>query len=693
MARLRRSAPLLLVLGAWPVSAALADEAKPAAADERAVDGEEEDDEAESSVLVRGAPPPRSASELTRERDVLGAAPHHTASDLLLTVPGVFVTQHSGEGKAHQIFFRGFDAVHGQDLEIAVGGIPVNEMSNVHGQGYADLHFVMPEVVGAIHALPGSFDPRQGDFAIAGSMYFHLAYPEPGITTSASYGTFNTRRLFAAYHPEGQPAETFAAGEIYATDGFGVGRAAQRASAIGQALFPISRGLAGRVLASVYAGRFGSAGVLRQSDVDSGRVDRFGSYDTAQGGQASRSQLLTELAYDGEDWDAQIAPFLVHRTLRLRFNFTGFLADPELGDNTSQRHDFTSLGLNAVLRRRFSLLSESDSLAAGVFARHDIIEQGHEPSHGGGPALVDADISGTDVGVYLDAALRPFDRLSLRGGVRVDSLSFAVDDHLAGVTRTAQGFVATPRASVEVGIVAGLSAVASYGQGFRSPQARSLADGEETPFTRSHAFELGARYRDNFGFGASIAGFATLLDDDLVFNEATSRNEAVPGTLRVGGAAEVSARVDDWFVSAVSASYTRASFRESNERFTEGDLLPFVPQLVLRADASARPLFWHALERDLRGRFGLGIGYLFERPLPFSEVGSDVLLFDAALGLRFGEVELGVEATNLLGADWYDGEFVYASTFDPNATPSLIPQRHVTVGAPRSVIGTLTLYL
>ena len=78
---------------------------------------------------------------------MLRAAPHRTGSDLLLTVPGVFVTQHSGEGKAHQIFFRGFDAIHGQDIEFWVAGAPVNEVSNLHGQGYADLHFVIPEVV------------------------------------------------------------------------------------------------------------------------------------------------------------------------------------------------------------------------------------------------------------------------------------------------------------------------------------------------------------------------------------------------------------------------------------------------------------------------------------------------------------------------------------------------------------------
>jgi outer membrane cobalamin receptor len=143
---------------------------------------------------VEGERPPRTASEVTRKRDVLRASPHRTASDLLLVVPGVFITQHSGQGKAHQIFLRGFDAVHGQDIEIWAGGAPVNEVSNVHGQGYADLHFLMPEVVKQIRSTPGTYDPRQGDFAVAGSLRFDLGYDEPGASASATLGSRPTPR-------------------------------------------------------------------------------------------------------------------------------------------------------------------------------------------------------------------------------------------------------------------------------------------------------------------------------------------------------------------------------------------------------------------------------------------------------------------------------------------------------------------
>jgi hypothetical protein len=178
------------------------------------------------TVVVRARAQPASASDTVLDRRALEATPHRNGSELLREVPGVFVTQHGGEGKAQQLFFRGFDAEHGQDIEIWAGGAPVNEVSNIHGQGYADLYFLIPEVVEEIHSQPGTYDPRQGDFAVAGSLDFRLGLSEPGMTLAASAGNFGTRRYLLAYHPKDADSQTFGAFELYSTDGFGPSRAA-----------------------------------------------------------------------------------------------------------------------------------------------------------------------------------------------------------------------------------------------------------------------------------------------------------------------------------------------------------------------------------------------------------------------------------------------------------------------------------
>ncbi|HYQ14421.1 MAG TPA: TonB-dependent receptor plug domain-containing protein, partial [Polyangiaceae bacterium] len=394
-----------------------------------------------TTVIVQAAAPPRSASEAVVERRVLQAAPHRNASELLLTVPGVFVSQHSGEGKAHQIFFRGFDAVHGQDVEMWAAGAPVNDVSNIHGQGYADLHFLIPEVVEQIRSTPGNYDPQQGDFAVAGTMRFTLGYDEPGVTAKATLGSFGTRRYFMAYHPGGTSSANFGAFEVSSTDGFGPSRAARHASGLGQATYDFGSGVTGRVMASAYAGRFDSAGVLRLSDVESGRVDRFATYDPKQGGFSSRAQLVLDLKREsGSDTSRpsswSISPYVVLRSLELRSNFTGFLTDSVGGDSTQQRNDATTFGATASYRRELRLLSTHDALEAGVSLRTDSIEQSqHRLSRFNSEVTddalspgVQAKVRATNAAAFLDTALHPLRRVTLRGGLRADGLSYLTED-------------------------------------------------------------------------------------------------------------------------------------------------------------------------------------------------------------------------------------------------------------------------
>jgi iron complex outermembrane receptor protein len=698
-----------MAFAAGAVRPARAQEAAPASASsEAATDGVSAAPTAPTTVTVRGDLPPRSASETLIEKRVLQAAPHKSASELLFTVPGVFVSQHSGEGKAHQIFFRGFDAVHGQDVELWAGGAPVNDVSNIHGQGYADLHFLIPEVVAEIRSTPGSYEPQQGDFAVAGSMRFTLGYDEPGVTAKATLGSFGSRRYFMAYHPVGASAATFGAFELGKTDGFGPARAARHASGIGQVTHDFGGGISGRVLASAYAGRFDSAGVLRLDDIERGRVDRFASYDPKQGGYSSRAQLVLELEREIEDADGhkpsswRITPYVVLRALELRSNFTGYLSDPVGGDSTQQRNDATTFGATASYRRELSLLSKHDALEAGLSLRTDSIEQSqHRLSRFDSRVTddeltpgVQAKVRATDAAAYVDASLHPLRRVTLRGGLRADGLSYLTEDaggNAHGQTRSAAGAQLSKRATLDVVAFPGLNALASYGEGFRSPQARSLSDGETTPFTRVRSYEAGLRFRPFHGFQSSLSLYRTELSDDLVFDQSKARNELVPGTTRSGVSANLVAEPNSWFVSSTSFTYTRAAFSQSDAQHAQGELLPYVPQLVVRSDLALAPRLGKLWQREVRAHLGVGLTYLGHRPLPYAQVGHDVFLADASAALRFGPLETGLEVFNLLNADWYDGEFVYASAFSGAA--SLLPRRHVTVGPPRGWFWSLTLHI
>lgn len=703
------SAPTSGVQVAPAMPAPAAPPATPAAA--AAPGAPDQGREAGRDVRVTGRTPPRSASEVVRGREVIQAAPHRTASDALSVIPGVFVTQHSGEGKAHQIFLRGFDAVHGQDLELWVGGIPVNEVSNVHGQGYADLHFAMPEVLREVQALPGTYDPKQGDFAVAGTIRMKLGFSEPGATVKGMVGSFGARRAFLAYHPKDANEETFAAAEIYSTDGFGPNRAARRASAIAQATHDFDGGLALRLLASTYTGRYDSAGVVPAADVESGKLDRLATLDPKQGGYSARHQLLVELHKDDDNGRWAVAPFVVLRSLHLRQNFTGYFLDTQRGgtdtlqsDNTQQINESVTAGVTASYRKGVRLLSPHDAIEVGAYGRHDVIDQSQrrlsETNDTPTATLVDAAIRGTNVAGYVDAAVHPLERLALRGGFRVDGLSYAAQDRiLAGgasgdaQARAAQGAHFGKKLTIDYGVLPRTRLVASYGDGFRSPQARGLSNGERTFLTEVSSYELGVRYSDGARLAGSLAGFYTDLSQDLVFDPATARNERVPGTARRGVAAEMTARAGELFLLSSSATYTHAAFTAGDAQYGKGDLLPYVPQLVLRTDAALKKTLAQALGRDLEGRLGTGLEGLIGRPLPYGDTGLNVFLVDASASLRLKEVELGLDVFNLLDARWYDGQFVYASNFSRAASPPRVPFRHVTIGPPRTFFLTLTLHV
>ena len=655
-----------------------------------------------ADMVISGARRPRSASEVIRERDVLEASPHRSGSDLLGLMPGVFLSQHGGEGKAHQIFLRGFDAVHGQDLELWAAGAPINDVSNVHGQGYADLHFLIPETVQQLRAMPGTYDPRQGDFAVAGSAEFSLGVEQEGLHASQSFGSFGGTRTLLMFRPEGQSPASFGAFESWHTDGWGPSRAADRTSTIAQLELPVGGGTRLRVMGSAYASRFASPGTVPLDDLETGRRSPRDAAIPGQGGASGREQLVLE--WTGRDDRANawmLSPYLVRRTLSLRQNFTGWLTDPVNGDMTQQRNDALTIGCRASYRRRTHLVSERDGVEVGISARTDTVEQSQRSiavatGHVTG-TTVDAVVHQSDVAGYVDVSLFPVERVALRGGVRADGIATTVDDAAgqSGVaTRSAHGVHLGKKGTIDVAIgESGVHVLASYGEGFRSPQARSLGDGERTPFTTVQSYEAGTRYQDANRVAASLAVFHTLLSRDLLFDHATGRNESVPGTARTGIAADMTAHPAKWLLTVASFTWAKATYRWSEGIYEKGYSLPYAPQIVGRTELAATQRLAVVAGQSLEGKIGLGWMLLAGRPMPYGEMGHDSLQVDARASLRWGPTELGLAVFNVFDSVWFDGEYTYASRFDRSSTASLVPQRHVTTGSPRTVWASVAIHL
>ena len=318
-----------------------------------------------TEVEVRAAPrpPQRGTMDLRIAGEALDASPHMTATEQLSAAPGVFVDHEDGEGLGNDVYMRGFDFEHGSGIEFRVAGVPVNIPMHVLGQGYADVGFVIPEVVRSIRVVGGIYDPEQGDAAIGGSAYYDLGVVRRGYRLSASYGSFNQRRLVAVVAPPGEPAEDLAAVSVRQTDGFGPGnRASASASTMMQRAWEVARGYRARVSGAAYGVGASLSGVVRADDVDAGKVGYYDTYASpfaaGQSVLSSRGQLGVELEQETEGGGAwRLGAWTAVTKLRLRENFTGSTqasdADPSQsgrGDLLQSTNDEAAFGMNVAWR-------------------------------------------------------------------------------------------------------------------------------------------------------------------------------------------------------------------------------------------------------------------------------------------------------------------------------------------------------
>jgi TonB family protein len=684
------------------------------------------------STLVHGQsarPPPVAAGDFQIQVGQLADVPRNSATDLLLLAPGVMLANHGGEGHAETVFIRGFNAGEGKDVEFRLNGVPLNEVSHAHGHGYADTYFIIPELVDALRVTEGPYDPAQGDFGVAGTVEYQLGLKRRGLLVSGSYGSFTSRRLALVWGPRETSEATFVGLLLRQGHGFGPNRSYGNAGAMAQGEFRVGDEARIRLFGASYGARFSSAGVIRETDQVAGRLgcgpsedDQFFClYDPNQGGAVQRhigsAELMTRLSNGGRLIQQA---FVLLRQMRIRENFTGFLNDvpPEdesqRGDNTEQFYTGTTMGLRGRYTPGVTWAGQPQPLELGYVARFDNVRTRSRRlrDRGGAPyrTLFDNQVRVTNLGAYVAGKAAPRPWLTLRGGVRVDSFLFGVEDEnrpaedrqgerIPSEAIEAYGFILSPRLSAEVRLTPSLSWLTSAGLGARSSDAAALSDAEFAPFARVTAAETGLGYTaggEALTLEARGAVFATRVSQDLVFDEEAGRNQPVGASQRVGAFAMARVMVHERLDVQASVAWARASLPApgaSPWKLFEGTVMPYIPQLLGRLDASWRGEAALAGER-VGWNVALGHSAIGPKPLPLDRFSAPIFLFDAAVRGRWRAMELGLTVENLLDARWRESEFNYVSNFrGPEAPASLLATRHFSVGAPRTVRGTLTVYL
>jgi iron complex outermembrane recepter protein len=683
----------------------------------------------EVRVIGRSHMPSRGVGDHEIRIGKLALVPRTDAASLLRLAPGTFLTNEGGTGHPYQVFLRGFDAREGQDIEFTVDGMPINEVGNPHGNGLADTHFIIPEVVRSLRVIEGPFAPQQGNFAVAGSALYDLGLEQTGLTFRATAGSFATRRLLLMWRPPRSSERTFGAVEVFRSDGFGDNRASERATAMGGYEGALGTTGSYRVLLSSYSTHYGSAGVLRADDVAAGRKTFFGTYDNEQGGDSSRHSVSGVIEEKLGDVRVSQSGWLVLRDFRRRQNFTGFASDPQQtwqsphpqrGDLIDQRSNALGFGGRGSGRLRGTWLGLPQEIEAGYFARHDIIDGVQERNRSGTnvPYRTDLDLNSalTNIGLYADASFKPgVSWITVRGGARVDHYAYRVQDRCAlrtreslvsvpadtdcftvdrtgarkaDVTSATSASIAQPRATILFGPFGGFTFSASHGLGSRSFDPQYVNQGLKTPFAEVTASEGGVAFVRSLGpvdLLVKSVFFQTNVDKDLFFNQTEGRNTLADGTTRTGWAGNARATTSH-FDLAASATLVRATFDDTHL------VIPYAPPVVLRGDGALYGDLPLAIGgTKLYGSTGVGVSYVGRRPLPLNEQSDVIFTVDGAANLRWKNVTVGIICTNLTGRRYRLAEYNYASDFRSQPYPTQVPSRHFVAGEPRAIYGTVTL--
>ncbi|MDB5495102.1 MAG: TonB-dependent receptor [Phenylobacterium sp.] len=512
-----------------------------------------------------------TASEGVVTKQELELRPVYRVGQLLETVPGLVVTVHSGEGKANQYLLRGFNLDHGTDLATFVGGMPVNERTHAHGQGYTDLNFLIPELASGVRFTKGPYYAAEGDFSSVGSNHLGLVGDLP-TQMSASAGTLGDQRLFAATTlPLPGDARLIVAGEGVHLDGpwdhpdnLRKVNAALRVSQGGAA-----DGLA--VTALYYRGLWNATTDQPLRAVQQGLIGRFGTLDPSDGGQAERFSLSVEYAREGlGPGRLEASAYAIRNELTLYNDFTHVLVDPVRGDQHAQNDRRVTAGGEIAYRLDGTVASRSVETVFGIQGRYDhiYVDARHTEQRRDLETLFADRVEEWNLAAYGQATIHLGDHLRAVGGLRADHFEARDDNLVGGLSGDQAASLVEPKGSLIFGPWAQTELYVSAGRGFHSNDARAgtLADLgliARPPFlVKSIGYELGVRTSAIPHIQAAATLFQMEFASELTYNADAGQTEAGRPGRRQGLELTAQYRPYRWIELNANVAISRARYTD-----------------------------------------------------------------------------------------------------------------------------------
>jgi len=611
--------------------------------------------------------------------------PISTTQDVLRIVPGLFIAQHAGGGKAEQMFLRGFDIDHGTDINLSVDGIPVNMVSHAHGQGYADLHFVIPELIGNVEFKKGPYYADAGDFTTAGLVRFKTMDALDKSFLKVEAGQFNTARAVGAFNLLGQNAErrnrhAYLASETYYSDGyFDSPQAFRRFNIFGKYTALLDDEQRVSFSASAFQSNWNASGQVPDRTVQSGQIGRFGSLDDSEGGITSRYNFNFEHVKSiGGNALFRNQLYYSDYAFELYSNFTFFKNDPVNGDEIRQKEHRQLWGYNGAYSRDGRLAGKKLRSEAGLFFRNDrtdhtelsrVVKRVRTTSQ-----LALGDINQTNTGAYLSETWSLTPRLSLNAAARFDLFQFSYEHQLDSVYNPKQvsASIVSPKLNLYYDLSSALRLYATSGYGFHSNDTRVVVpqDGRQI-LPKALGADLGAIFKPSPSVLFNVAGWYLTLDQEFVYVGDEAVVEPGGKTQRIG--VDVSARLQfaRHFFADADVTYSHARSVDEPEG---AQYIPLAPKVTATGGIS-----WDKGQ----GAFGsLRFRHLGDRAAneDKSILAEGYFLLDAVVGWKRKNLEITFSAQNLLNQAWREAQFETESQLP--GEPSPITEIHYTPGTP-----------
>lgn len=609
--------------------------------------------------------------------------PVKSSQEILRTVPGLFIAQHAGGGKAEQMFLRGFDLDHGTDISLWVDGMPVNMVSHAHGQGYADLHFLQPELIENVEFEKGNYNMMYGDLANAGYVAFKTKDRMPN-AVGVEIGMHDYQRYAASLSFINKRDMSFYASGAFLTDkGFFDNPQNFKRFNFLSKFTRWTDASSYSISLWHFNSSWNASGQIPERAVDNHIIGWFGSLDPSEGGSTSRSSLNFQHHVHLDD-DAEVKSnlYLSYYTFDLHSNFTFYLNDPENGDEIHQKERRFIAGGNSQYSNQFFVGSEKWKWAGGVGFRYDRVNDiglyhTRQRTELGTYAL--GDISESALWAYVGIEMN-LGKWMINPAVRVDWFQFSYADKTA--TEYSDPNKAQAAVSPKLNIIYNPSDVVQIflkgGKGFHSNDARVVVvnDGHRV-LPSSYGVDLGLHWKPFKTVMLYATGWYQYLEDELVYVGDEAIVEPSGKSRRFGADAGVRWEFLKNFYFQFDYTYSHGRF--INE--PEGEnYIPLAPVHTFLTGLTFQNGPWKA---GITGR------YLGRRPAneDNSLTTSPYFIVDMSGSFTWKKFTFGLAIENLFNTKWREAQFATETLIPGDSAP--VTDICFTPGTPFSLRGSV----